>query len=232
MSRVSRFGPSVVAALGIAISMLASTGADAEECSAVDELRNLYAEFQTFKNEDEFRRVGYDRCCKYYQWMKKVEALRGNDVVECFQSFGILPGELISLGREYYQGRGNQGAAKMWEASVEAVLNPKPAEVPIDAENDKPDRVIGRWVVHITRTLWENVTIQTVDGKPLYVSEFSDGSSREIELVEIRAKAGELRRFRGAEGSSWGPNDHVAITNDGNLAFYDALGYIQTAEPR
>ena len=158
--------------------------------------------------------------------------LRGNDVGEFFQSFGILPGELIFLGRGYYQGRGNQGAAKMWEASVEAVLNPKPAEVPIDAENDEPDRVIGRWVVDITRTVWENVTIQTVAGKPLYTGEFSDGSSREIKLVEIRAKAGELRRFRGAEGSSWGPNDHVAITNDGNLGFYDALGYIQTAEPR
>ncbi len=232
LSRVSCFRPWVVVALGIALSMLANTGTDTEASSAVNEIRKLYAEFQAFKNEDKFRRVGYGRCCKYHQWMKKVEALRGNDADEFLRSFGILPGELISLGREYYQGRGNQGAAKMWEASVEAVLNPKPAEVPIDAENDEPNRVIGRWVVHFTRTLWENVTIQTVAGKPLYASEFKDGSSREIELVEIRAKAGELRRFRGVEGSSWGPNNRVAITNDGKLAFYDELGYIRTAEPR
>ena len=221
------------AALGITLSMLAATGADADASGAIDEIHDLYAEFQTFKNEEKFRRAGYGRCCKYYAWMKKVEALRGNDAGAFLQSFGILPGELIALGSEYYHGRGDQGAAKMWEASVEAVLNPKPAEAPIDAKNDEPNRVIGRWVVHFTRTLRENVTIQTVDGKPLlYAGEFKDGSSREIELVEIRVKAGELRRFRGAEDSPWGPSEQVAITNDGKLAYYDELGYIRTAEPR
>ena len=221
-----------VAVLGIALCVLADTGTDAKASSTVDEIRNLYVEFHTFKNEEEFRRVGYGRCCKYYQWMKKVDALRGNDPGEFLRSFGILPGELISLGIEYYKGRGNQDAAKMWEASVEAVLNPKPAEAPIDAENDELDRVIGRWVVHFTRTLWENVTITTVDGTPQYIGEFNDGSSRQIELVEIRSKAGELRRFRGSGGSAWGLNDRVAVLTDGKLAFYDELGHIRTAEPR
>ena len=102
---------------------------------------------------EEFRRVGYGRCCKYFQWMKKVEALRGNDIGEFLRSVGILPGELVALGTEYYQGRGNQATAKIWEASVEAVLNPRPAEPPIDAESDEPDRVLGMWVVHFARTL-------------------------------------------------------------------------------
>lgn len=221
-----------VAVLGIALSILVDTGTDAKASSVIDEIHVLYAEFQGFKNEEEFRRVGYGRCCKYYQWMKKVDALRGNDAGEFLRSFGILPEELISLGMEYYQGRGNQDAAMMWEASVEAVLGPKPAEAPIDAENDKSDHVIGRWVVRFTRNLWENVTIEIVDGAHLYVGEFSDGSSREIKLVEIHAKTGELRRFRGAEGSAWRPNDRVAILIDGKLAFYDELGHIQTAEPR
>ena len=127
--------------LSIALGMFANTRADAEASGAIDKIRDLYAEFQTFKNEEEFRRVGYGRCCKYYQWRKKIEALRGNDAGEFIRSFGILPGELIALGSEYYQGRGNQATAKMWEASVEAVLNPKPAELPIDAANDEPDRV-------------------------------------------------------------------------------------------
>ena len=221
-----------VTALGIALSLLADIGIDAKASSAVDEIRNLYAEFQTFKNEEEFRRVGYGRCCKYYQWMKRVDALRGNDPGEFLRSFGILPGELISLGMEYYQGRGNQDAAKMWEASVEAVLNPKPAEAPIEVKNDEPDRVIGRWVVRFTRIHWENVTIATVGGTPQYTGEFNDGSSREIKLVEIRAKTGELRRFRGSEGSAWGLNERVAVLTDGKLAFYDELGHIRTAEPR
>ena len=224
-----------VAAVGLALSMLANTPVDAEVPNAIDEIRKLYAEFQTFKNEDRFRRVGYGLCCKYYQWLEKVEALRGNGaeaLSEFIRSFGILPGELILLGVEYHQGRGNESAAKMWEASIEAVLNPKPAEAPIDAENDGPDRVIGRWVVRVGRTFWENVTIQTVNGKPLYAGKFMDGGSQKIELVEIRAKASELRRSRGAEGSSWGPNEQVAISNDGKLKFYDELGYIRTAEPR
>ena len=84
MSRVSCIRSSVVAALVIALSVFANTGADAEASSAVDKIRSLYAEFHAFKNEDEFRRVGYGRCCKYYQWMKKVEALRGNDVGRVF----------------------------------------------------------------------------------------------------------------------------------------------------
>ena len=102
-----------VATLGIALSILADTGTDAKASSAIDEIRILYAEFQIFKNEEEFRRVGYGRYCKYYQWMRKVDALRGDDPGEFLRSFGILPEELISLGMEYYQGRGNQDAAKM-----------------------------------------------------------------------------------------------------------------------
>ena len=133
-----------IAALAIALSVFADAGTVAKASSAIDEIRYLYAEFQTFKNEEEFHMVGYGQCCKYYQWMKKVDALRSNDPGEFLRSFGILPSELISLGVEYYQGRGNQDVAKMWEASVEAVLNPNPAEASIDAEDDKPDRVIGR----------------------------------------------------------------------------------------
>lgn len=221
-----------VAALSLALSVLGKAGTDSRASSAIDEIRNLYEEFQSFKNEEEFRRVGYGRCCKYYQWMKKVEALRGNDPGKFIRSFGILPGELISLGTEYYKGRGSQDAAKMWEASVKPVLTPKPAEAPIDTENDGADRVIGRWVVRLSRTLWENVTINAVEGTPLYIGEFNDGSNREIKLVEIRAKTGELRRFRGAEGTGWGPNDQVAVLIDGKLAFYDELGHIRTAELR
>ena len=118
MSRVSCIRSLVVAALVIALSVFANTGADAEASSAVDEIRSLYAEFQAFKNEDEFRRVGYGRCCKYYQWMKKVEALRGNDAGEFFRSFGNLPGELISLGMEYYQGRGCPTSAPLGQIEV------------------------------------------------------------------------------------------------------------------
>ena len=120
----------------------------------------------------------------------------------------------------------------MWEASVEAVLNPQPAADLIDAESDEPDRVIGRWVVHWTPTIWEDVTIGTVDGAPVLTSEYSDGSSGEVRLVEVRAQAGELRSFRGAEDSKWDQNERVAVLNNRKLAYYDELGHIKTVEPR
>ena len=221
-----------VAVLGSVLCVLVAAGTEAKASSAVDEIRNLYAEFQTFKHDEEFRRVGYGRCCRYYQWMKRVDALQGNAPGEFLRSFGILPEELISLGAEYHQGRGNREVARNWEANIDAVSNPKPAEAPIDAKDDEPDSVVGRWVVRVTRTLSEDITIVTVEGTLQYIGEFNDGSSRQIELVEIPAKAGELRRFRGAEGSAWRPNDRVAVLTDGELAFYDEFGLIQTAEPR
>ena len=55
------------AALGIALGMLANTVADADGADVIDEIRDPYAEFQIFKNEEEFRRVGAGRCCKYGQ---------------------------------------------------------------------------------------------------------------------------------------------------------------------
>ena len=50
---------SKVAALGIALSVLVSTGTNAGASDAINEIRNLYVEFQTFKNDEEFRRAGY-----------------------------------------------------------------------------------------------------------------------------------------------------------------------------
>ena len=84
----------------------------------VEDLQQLYAEFLTFKNDPEFHAVGYGQCCRYYEWMKKVEALRvrgGNmsDFSDFLSQFGILPGELIILGMEYYEGQGNGYTASM-----------------------------------------------------------------------------------------------------------------------
>ena len=87
-----------VATLGITMSVLADTGTVDESLRAIDEIRNLYAEFQTFKNDEEFRRVGYGRCCKYHRWMKEVDALRGHDLGTFLRSFGIVPEELFALG--------------------------------------------------------------------------------------------------------------------------------------
>ena len=84
----------------------------------VEELQQLYAEFLTSKNDPEFHAVGYGQCCRYYEWMKEVEALRGGKMSDFLSQFGIVPGDLIILGMEYYQGQGNGYTARYFESLI------------------------------------------------------------------------------------------------------------------
>ena len=84
----------------------------------VEQLQQLYAEFLTFKNDPDFHAVGYDPCCRYSAWRKKVEALRGGPTGGFLTQFGIGPGDLIMLGREYSQGRGHGATARYFESLI------------------------------------------------------------------------------------------------------------------
>ncbi len=90
----------------------------AAPAAAVQQLQHLYAEFLTFKNDPDFHAVGYGPCCRYYAWMKKVEALRGGKTGGFLAHFGIGPGDLILLGREYSQGRGHGDTAQYFESLI------------------------------------------------------------------------------------------------------------------
>ena len=81
----------------------------------VEQLQQLYTEFLTFKNDPDFHAVGYDECCRYSEWRKKVEALRGGPTGGFLTQFGIGPGDLIMLGREYSHGRGHGDTAETLE---------------------------------------------------------------------------------------------------------------------
>ena len=101
------------------MALLLNGGRPSEATAAeVEELQQLYAEFLTFKNDPDFHAVGYGQCCRYSEWMKKVEALRGGNIIGFLNQFGIVPGELITLGREYYQGRGNGDTARHFESLI------------------------------------------------------------------------------------------------------------------
>ena len=84
----------------------------------VEELQRLYEEFLTFKNDPEFHAVGYGQCCRYSEWRKKVEALRGGNTSGFLNQFGIVPGDLVMLGMEYYHGRGNGEMARYFESLI------------------------------------------------------------------------------------------------------------------
>ena len=101
------------------VALLLNGGRPSDATAAeVEELRQLYAEFLTFKNDPEFHAVGYGRCCRYYEWMKKVEALRGGHTGGFLTHFGIGPGDLIMLGGEYSHGCGHGDTARYFEALI------------------------------------------------------------------------------------------------------------------
>ena len=106
--------------LAVLLVALLLNGVRPSEATAaeVKKLQHLYAEFLTFKNDPDFHAVGYGPCCRYYAWMKKVEALRGGNTGGFLTQFGIGPGDLIMLGREYYQGRGHGDTARYFESLI------------------------------------------------------------------------------------------------------------------
>ena len=112
--------PSWTLTLAVLLVALLLNGVRPSEAPAaeVKKLQQLYAEFLTFKNDPDFHAVGYGRCCRYYEWMKKVEALRGGNTGGFLTQFGIVPGELITLGQEYYQGRGHGYTARYFESLI------------------------------------------------------------------------------------------------------------------
>lgn len=90
----------------------------------VEEARTLYAELQGFKDDPEFYAVGFAVCCRYNEWMLRVEEfdkrVEQNGYMGEFSSkTGFVPRELIALGFEYLQGG---ELVNFWEMTIEAGL--------------------------------------------------------------------------------------------------------------
>ncbi|MCY3752754.1 MAG: hypothetical protein OXG99_01530 [Alphaproteobacteria bacterium] len=200
---------------------------DADSAAAVAELKKLYIEFQLFKNDPEFHAVGYGRCCEYYQWMKNVDALRGGNARDFLSLFGILPSELIALGREYYNGRGNGETAQHFESLINWSNAPSREGSVVKNANPKANDVIGVWIYMPSSTWKQTIAIKQTNGKLVQVDRFHDGSSRQQELVELTPRRGQTRRFRPNPKSPYG--EYLAILIDGRLALYDSAGLIGTA---
>ena len=158
-----------LALMGLFVALVFNgTGpSQATSTAAVAEIQKLYAEFLTFKNDPLFHVVGYGRCCEYYQWMKRVKSLRVNGVNEMhdfLDQFGILPGELITLGMEYYQGRRNSKTALYFESLIASVARPIQSEPALNTTASGTDRTIGTWVYTLYGTLNETVTTKRGGG--------------------------------------------------------------------
>ncbi len=70
------------------------------------ELLELYEELHSFKDDPAFHRAGFGTCCRFRDWMTRVEALGSRSGLEPLTEIGVLPGDLLVLGRAYLRSRG------------------------------------------------------------------------------------------------------------------------------
>ena len=91
------------------------------------EIKALYNELQDFKDDPEFHEVGFGVCCRFNEWVQKVEELRDRTGVEIVQELGFVPGDLLMLGMEYMKSKGQPTSfTRDMEATIAAGLKPQP----------------------------------------------------------------------------------------------------------
>ena len=188
----------------------------------------LYLELQEFKDDPEFHQVGFGLCCRFNVWKQEVDALTDRSGLETVREIGIVPGELVSLGWEYFQNRGRSTfltvfvEANIRAASIETMglvtLQPTPA---VDAALGI--QVIGEWENEYEGGLQSRIKIITEFGVVKLEETFHDGSTLTESLVESESDVG--RRFDATAGSG----EYFVIDLMGNLEIWGSNGLISTA---
>ena len=95
--------------------------------------------------------MGFGLCCRFNVWKQEVDALTDRSGLETVREIGIVPGELVYLGWEYFQNRGRSTfltvfvEANIRAASIETMglvtLQPTPT---VDAPSEYKSSVNGR----------------------------------------------------------------------------------------
>ena len=189
----------------------------------------LYFELQEFKDDPEFHQVGFGVCCRFNVWRQEVDALTDRSGLDTVGEVGIVPGELYSLGLEYFKNNGRStGLTDYVEASLQAAvmktmglvtLQPTPT-----ADAALGMQVIGEWENEYDGGLQSRIKIIRESGVVRLEETFDDGSIRTESLVESESEIG--RRFEIAGGSG----EYFVIDLTGNLQVWDRYGLISTAK--
>lgn len=87
-------------------------------------------------------------------------------------------------------------------------------------------QIIGEWIDEVGKSWRQNIRIIQEGDRFFRVSTFDDGSVYRADLVELKPKRDEKRRFKAVK-SNYG--DIYAIDAAGNLEMYDREGYIRKA---
>ena len=197
--------------------------------SSTKDVIRLYFELQEFKDDLEFHQVGFGVCCKFNVWKQEVDALTDRSGLDTLGEVGIVPGELYSLGWEYFKNNGRStGLTDYVEASLQAAvmktmglvtLQPTPT-----ADAALGMQVIGEWENEYDGGLQSRIKIIRESRVVRLEETFDDGSIRTESLVESESEIG--RRFEIAGESG----EYFVIDLTGNLQVWDRYGLISTAK--
>ena len=86
----------------------------------------LYKELQAFKDDAEFKQVGFAVCCKYNKWLKRAEALRDKTGPGFLARYEFVPYDIVSLGMSYVMGDYDTDGTKWLEKRIEKGLGLRP----------------------------------------------------------------------------------------------------------
>ncbi len=193
---------------------------------AKDAIR-LYLELQDFKDDPEFHQVGFGLCCRFNEWKQEVDALTGRAGLETLREIGIVPGELLSLGWEYFQNRGRSTFLTAFvEANMRAVIKtmgigtPRPTPT-VDVALEV--QVIGEWENEYQGRLQSRIKIISEFGVVKLEETFHDGSILTESLVESESSTG--RRFDDTTRTG----EYFVIDSVGSLQIWGRSGLISTA---
>ena len=108
--------------------MAEPTPPDSDLAGQLEEFRNLYEEFETFKNSREFQEVGYGTCCSYNRWAERVNALHAEAGIPFVQATDMTPHDLWALGQDYFTGSKDDPQAQERERAIRLALSGPPPQ--------------------------------------------------------------------------------------------------------
>lgn len=81
---------------------------------AKDEIRELFTELLTFKNDNDFHTNGFGQGSKYNSWLTNVQNMKNDKTQKLLIRLGFVPGDLEMLGFEYLKSKGQETDYSLW----------------------------------------------------------------------------------------------------------------------
>lgn len=188
----------------------------------------LFMELWSFKDDPEFHRVGFGACCKFNEWKQEVETLANSAGTITLEEIGIVPGDLLSLGWDYFQNAGQPtDLALRLEADLQTVARETMDLVVVlptpTAVQSLATEIIGEWEREYPGLGKAQIVITNDGGQLRMATAFWDGSNLSQLLIEDTSSA--ERRFDIVDSAG----EYLVINRQGDLQIWDEYGLIATA---